>query len=380
MTKIIQFLIIFILLTQLSYSQENSPLLILEKGGYGYINEKGEVVISPAYRWAYDFVEGLAVVRLKSDTDKTTDGIMDGIINKFGKIIFKIEKGQPDLYYSEGLLRVENWEENRVVYYDTAGKIVIDKNIVFGWEFSGGFAPVKFSKNGKIGFINKLGDLVIDTIYSSMGRFHNGYTYIFKDDECGLLDTVGNFIKLKCLDDDISKIFKSKFNSKCFSNTGDFQYGLMPVKKGGLCGYINTSGEYVINPIFSEACNFSDGLAAVKYKGKYGYIDTTGSFIIEPQFRYAESFSEGLAFVYTETDFKMAGPHTNAVINKTGEVVINVDTVLGIKEFIEDGEKGYIINMFYGASKFKNGIAKFYEGYHFSGRIRYINKNGKLIW
>lgn len=47
-------------------------------------------------------------------------------------------------------------------------------------------------------------------------------------------------------------------------------------------GYINKSGEYVIEPQFEDALSFVEGLAAVKKAGKWGYIDKNGKFIIEP--------------------------------------------------------------------------------------------------
>ena len=48
----------------------------------------------------------------------------------------------------------------------------------------------------------------------------------------------------------------------------------------GKWGYIDTNGEWVVNPQFDWANDFSDGLALVELNGKYGYIDKTGAFVI----------------------------------------------------------------------------------------------------
>jgi hypothetical protein len=48
----------------------------------------------------------------------------------------------------------------------------------------------------------------------------------------------------------------------------------------------------VIKPWFDRAGDFGDnGLAAVKLDGKWGYINETGDFVIEPQFDDADSFA-----------------------------------------------------------------------------------------
>ncbi|MDD5362650.1 MAG: WG repeat-containing protein [Ignavibacteria bacterium] len=374
MKYIIQIAIVVLVMRGLVYGQDNSPLLIYEHGKYGYVNNKGEVVIEPQYGWACDFSGGRAVVRLEFKDIQSTYGV----INEKGELVFKIEKGYPDLYYSDGLLKVEESLFEHPVYYDENGNIAIDKNIYFGIEFCGGYASVQFSKKGKFGFIDTKGNLVIDTMFTILSRFYNGYAFVHKDHKEYLLDSTGRLVEIKyfnAIDSSISK-------SKNITGHGEIQNGLMSFKFNETWGYINMKGELVINPIFNEAGDFSEGLAAVRYNGKYGYIDTSGKFVIDPIFNNAEEFSEGLAFVLkSSSEFRMAGPHTNAVINMKGEVIIDVDSVLGVKKYKdENNDEVYIINMFYGASKFKNGIAKFYEGYHFSGRIRYINKDGKLIW
>jgi hypothetical protein len=67
----------------------------------------------------------------------------------------------------------------------------------------------------------------------------------------------------------------------------------------GKWGYIDHSGQFVIEPRFVDLANFSEGLAAVVPKGGggYGYIDKTGAWAIKPQFGHAWEFSEGLAAV-----------------------------------------------------------------------------------
>jgi hypothetical protein len=78
---------------------------------------------------------------------------------------------------------------------------------------------------------------------------------------------------------------------------------LAAVKLNDKWGYINTSGQFIIEPQFGDAKDFADnGLASVKnlnaHYGQYGYINASGQFFIQPQFDYAGNFGEsGLAMV-----------------------------------------------------------------------------------
>ena len=86
----------------------------------------------------------------------------------------------------------------------------------------------------------------------------------------------------------------------CFGQEND-DYCLAAVKVGGKWGFIDKTGQFVINPQFDWAWDFSEGLAAVgigDYKGgSWGFIDKSGEYAIYPQFNWAFIFHEGLAAV-----------------------------------------------------------------------------------
>src|SRR5947209_7808673 len=78
---------------------------------------------------------------------------------------------------------------------------------------------------------------------------------------------------------------------------GEWKKDRFPVDRAGKWGYIDASGQLVIQPRFEGASYFSEGLAAVKVHGKYGYINRAGKFIIAPKFDQAFAFREGLAWI-----------------------------------------------------------------------------------
>ena len=60
------------------------------------------------------------------------------------------------------------------------------------------------------------------------------------------------------------------------------------VKVGDKWGYIDKTGEMVINPQFdcpphfnADAVEFSEGLAPIKISDKWGYTDKTGEMVIK---------------------------------------------------------------------------------------------------
>src|SRR5260370_41783788 len=59
-------------------------------------------------------------------------------------------------------------------------------------------------------------------------------------------------------------------------------------------GYIDNSGDIVIEPQFEVAGVFSEGMGHVMLGNSVGYIDVTGKLVIPAQFSFAYSFTEGL--------------------------------------------------------------------------------------
>lgn len=99
-----------------------------------------------------------------------------------------------------------------------------------------------------------------------------------------------------------------------------FQYGpLLVSDENNKWGYINESGEYAIEPIFSKANSFGDnGLAIVQDAETelWGVIDRSGNYVIEPKYLHLGSdFRDGLLLARE--------PELHAgYIDETGEYVI----------------------------------------------------------
>ncbi len=194
---------------------------------------------------------------------------------------------------------------------------------------------------------------------------------------------------------------------------------LHPVLLNGKWGYINTSGNMVIEPRFDEARAFSDGFAAVRqgtnwgyvsqetknlaipisfsvagdFSGElapaqrpgqsYGFINTSGDFAIAPDFDFAGAFSEGLAAVrsdglwgYVSVDGSIAIDLAFSDAQSFSQNVAAVETFEGWVYIDSDGEEQ--INPDFqitAAGEFADGLAPIQttEGWG------YIDKSGNPV-
>lgn len=192
-----------------------------EKGKCGFkLRSTGEIVIPLKYDDAYDFREGLVVVKLNGKW---------GFIDKTGKEITPLKYDDVRVYgMNEGMVAVEF--NDRYGYIDHTGKEVTPIKYYAVDSFVEGLAGVAL--NG-CGFIDKTGKEVIPLKYDSVG---------------------------------------------CFTE------GLAKVKLNNKWGYIDKTGKEVIPLKYDDASSFSGGKAKVMTKNIFGiekefYIDKNGNIV-----------------------------------------------------------------------------------------------------
>lgn len=209
---------------------------------WGYIDPKGKVVIKPTYEYAYDFIDGLAVVLMGSNY---------GAINKKGEIVIApiYNASTQDLWSAGNNRLVFIDKEGKFGLIDTKGNIIVqpvydfiipsmDQENLFGtwdddsqtcgvidgdgnvkftlpkdqtlWEFCEGYAPVvtisSEHPDGIVSFVDKNGSTIftLEVGYQPVEPgFHNGLVLVYKtelDEESNLiatfkyLDVKGNII------------------------------------------------------------------------------------------------------------------------------------------------------------------------------------------
>ena len=173
------------------------------------------------------------------------------------------------------------------------------------------------AKDGNVCIINNLGQIVIepkvdlDTLY----YLSHGLCQVEKDGKYGYIDENGELV--------ISFKYEKAFP---FSENGL----AFVVCENGLGGYIDKYDEFVIEPIYESGSSFKFGFAAVSENGEYIYIYKNGNKAINNTFKYAGGFSEcGLAKV---EEFE-GGP---SLMDTTSRVVLKLKEGCELWEFKED--------------------------------------------
>lgn len=217
---------------------------------------------------------------------------------------------------------------------------------------------------------------------------------------------------------------RSAPSSSSGSSAADSTPILLPVKVSGKWGYVNGSGQLVINPQFDFAEEFHEGRGriclgkpcdiwdtystspTVPNTSLWGFIDTSGKVVITPKYPEVSTFSEGLATVCTgDCSSKPTQPFSRGYIDRDGKMVIPPQ--FGIASNFSEGlaqvcigkciwEEGsgyngkfgfidhsghFVINPQYDNElDFKDGYAKVFVGKGTDVKTGYIDKTGKTIW
>ncbi len=275
--------------------------------------------------------------------------------------------------------------------------------------------------NGKYGYIDREGELVIPAKYDGAGNFSEGLARI-EVDVIVYGDTFDHTVaKWGFIDPSGEVVIEPTFDS-----AGDFQEGLAQVKQDRRRGYVNAQGELAVPLQFSRRVgDFHEGLSAVELgQTSVGYIDAKGKLVfrldgvdtsavndfsgglvraettagalryhdrkgelkIECSFEFGRDFREGLAVVRTKKDHW-------AYMNTKGELVIPDRFLFGWgfsggfavvseegvgKHYIDaKGDSPFSCAAFDDLSSFSEGLARVRSKEN--GKYGYVDREGKWV-
>ena len=223
----------------------------------------------------------------------------------------------------------------------------------------------RFVQNGKAGYIDRAGKVVIKPQFSAYGNsgdeFHDGLLEIGGSGG-RYVDVTGKFV----------------FDR---GHGWDFYEGLAASfdREHQKVGYIDRSGEFAISPRFDTYPNgyvssFSDGLAGIAVGKRYGYIDHTGEFVIQPRFLHATDFRDGMARVVVEGPCVYVGDGPCPDVRKLGEPAEG--KVASCKFAFIDRSGAIVASQRYDSAKeFSEGLAPVM----IAERWGYIDKKGGVV-
>lgn len=311
-----------------------------DEGVYGLIDTEGNYVLP----MEYDYIE------MGSEEDYAYVRRMDGVAGYYhistGSFLWLEGYDYVAPRFYNGLIGVFNGtlsdygsaKDGKWGFVDTTGKLVIPQewdSVSYNWD--DGLCVVR--RNEKYGAIDQQGQLVIPCRWEDLDTFMDGYTIASEGSTHHLMDTAGN-IKMSTTGKYVyvkSDQWIAAYNS--FDNEGglldydgnvliprkwsDLQaYGENLMRLGRKNGDGDTfyglmdmeTGRLVANVEWEglQKCN-NDGYYRVERDGLYGYMNAEYQVFVEPQYEEAMLFTEGFACV------KEAGRWQ--IIDLTGEVV-----------------------------------------------------------
>lgn len=344
------------------------PCYIMEDNGWGYANERGEIVLGTEYdggAWQ-SLWSGYMMVDYCDDRIDGTP-YRQGIVNSHGDMV--------EIADYDALSEI--YEENGRYYCD----MIFVEERDSDWFYAYCQDQYLFACRGIMeepGWEHIIADLEGNLLLSNRGKFDaieymgNGCILCY-DYADGV--TEGRYINVEnaCFVNLATGEKRERKDIECIDLISAYGwpsvYGKRTQNGEMLFGFINAGGEDIIAPQFEEAQCFYEGCAAVRRKGdkSYTYIGLDGKPLFEKQFAVAHPFSEGLAAA--SLDGKTYG-----YIDKTGEFVIPpIYDCAALRKLVwqaREGEDAY--------KMFHNGYALVADAEE--NRMTYIDKTGKELF
>ncbi|NQZ76584.1 MAG: WG repeat-containing protein, partial [Ekhidna sp.] len=253
---------------------------------WGIMDRKGEWILRPEFAEVFSFEDfivgrrgqGYSIFQGSNLVTKTTDRP----VGKLGSsILFEDEHSRFRLYgpitpqsgeYFDKIQSTEGhymlYNEGRVSITDFEGEVIVPS--AFAIEEVGGFSEDRFliKKEGRWGFVDDEGRLVISNRYDSARVFEENRAAILLRNKWGFIDSHEN-LKVQPYYDEVS----------------NFSGAIATAKRDGSFGLINKNGKEVIGFGWHLIRRLASGNYLVRNgNDAFGLVDDSGTFILRPAY------------------------------------------------------------------------------------------------
>ena len=251
---------------------ENGWALVIINDSVNYVNTKGDLISATNFFDGEDFSEGLAAVQIENDGKY---GYIDIHGNLTIDTLFTIANA-----FQNGMAEVEiqAWD---TTIHDSEKMLVESRNLDFIIDMTGSvidtvifkprkrkFSIIGSANNWTLGKVNIHGDTIMEMKYRSFGYPQGELMWFFTGERYGLADTTGTIL--------IEPIYEKLWY---FADNE-----LTLAKLENLFGFIDKQGSVRIPFKYQETKGFKHGLAAVKIDGSWGFVNSSGELVIQPKF------------------------------------------------------------------------------------------------
>lgn len=231
-----------------------------------------------------------------------------------------------------------------------------------GWEFGSFIGDYLIIRNGgRCGIINRQGEITVIPKYEQLEMLDNTNFFRFsRNGKFGVIDGLGNVIVpaeydyIGRMSEDIIVAKKGRLYG-CFDATGQeivpFEFVEIKEYVGGMArisgsdgyyGFIDKNGSMLVRPDFETVEYYSEGLALISYDGKFLYVDLDGKWILRKFYDAGGSFSCGLAPVCIEGKWGYVDVKGKEVIDLKYDTAEDFNKAFKIARVSIDGKWGVI--------------------------------------
>ena len=182
--------------------------------------------------------------------------------------------------------------------YDNQGKADQHGDLIAPLGFADGLCPVAI--DGKWGFINLTGQIIIPLRYEEVNVFTEGLANVKINGRWGYIDKADR------------EVIPSRYE-----NASVFDDGLAIVKINGLWETIDHTGATVAFSKTNRVC-FTNGLARIEINRKYGCINSSGKEILPVRYDDICILSDGIFALLYKSIWFLADGNDNMLLNKIG--------------------------------------------------------------
>lgn len=348
---------------------QNNPLLPYFQDGYwGYVNANLKWIIQPQFLVAYPFNEGIAQVKLDTNTHNLSGW---QLLAPNGAFLLS-QPADNIQFLGNKLFAV--WQNAKMGVYNAAKTWVLQPEFINtteeGTQLKDSLLCVRTLSG--CGIISLSGEWILSPKYQSI-VIHTGQ----------IAELIDN--KSSCL----YHLSRKEVIIDSVEAVGEFAFNRLPVRKGKLWGFLDTAGNWVQKPMYAHFFSFSESLAAVLYQGSWGFLDTAGNWAIPPKYQLVRSFSEGKAAVKSSEKWGFINNLNEWIIEPTYAEAFSFREKLALVKF---QQKWYFLNpngftpiqlnlsinafVFTPSSGFKENYFLFQNE---NGKYQFLAKNGLLL-
>lgn len=281
-----------------------------------YHSAEQRFITQPEYYEIERFSDGLAVVKKRNGSYD----FLWGAIDTKGNVAIPIEYDYLGPL-REGLMNFR--KEGKLGFMNRSGSVVIQPAYFNFASFSDGLAAASPAEGGKFGYIDKQNNMVIPVKYEDANPFYKGYAVVARKKRTSAggpgkptITIPGEYI---VIDKTGKEIITTPYESISNRQSG----GLFIVTNKSKSGAIDSTGKLILPVEYKDVLSdYQGNFIVCTIENKYGMINNKGAFLLKTEYDYISVLQNDKRSV------KLNGRYT--ILDKNQKVLIPADSAVTV--------------------------------------------------